>query len=44
MNTAIDGSSECIYLYGNGLGLQPVGTKKLVNEELKKWKNKLVAS
>ena len=33
-------SSECVYLNGNGTGLQPVATKKLVNEELQKWKSK----
>ena len=26
---------------GNSLGLQPVGVKQLVSEELEKWKNKL---
>ncbi|XP_065886562.1 kynureninase-like isoform X2 [Dysidea avara] len=27
-------------MYGNGLGLQPVDTQRLVNEELYKWKTK----
>ena len=33
-------SSECVYFNGNGMGLQPVATKKLVNEELQKWRSK----
>ena len=40
VHTGIDGSKECVYLYGNGLGLQPTGTKELVDEEIKKWKCK----
>ncbi|KAJ3300171.1 hypothetical protein HK104_003781 [Borealophlyctis nickersoniae] len=28
---------DCIYLCGNSLGLQPVHTKKLVDEELEMW-------
>ena len=37
----VDGSQKCVYLAGNSLGLQPVGVKQLVSEELEKWKNKL---
>jgi kynureninase len=28
---------ECVYLCGNSLGLQPKGTRKLLNEELDVW-------
>ena len=38
----VDGSQKCVYLAGNSLGLQPIGVKQLVLEELEKWKNKLV--
>ena len=37
----VDGSQKCVYLAGNSLGLQPIGVKQLVLEELEKWKNKL---
>ena len=40
----VDGSQKCVYLAGNSLGLQPVGVKQLVVEELEKWKNKLAIS
>ena len=34
------GSNECVYLNGNGVGLQPKATKKLIDEELLKWRSK----
>ena len=37
----VDGSQKCVYLAGNSLGLQPVGVRQLVCEELEKWKNRL---
>ena len=41
LQAGVDGSQKCVYLAGNSLGLQPVGVKQLVSEELEKWKNKL---
>ncbi|KAJ3292477.1 hypothetical protein HDU76_007162 [Blyttiomyces sp. JEL0837] len=32
-----DADSDCVYMIGNSLGLQPVRTKKLLNEELDVW-------
>ena len=40
----VDGSQKCVYLAGNSLGLQPVGVKRLVSEEVEKWKSKLANS
>lgn len=32
-----DDFEPCVYLCGNSLGLQPVGTRQLLNEELDVW-------
>ena len=38
----VDPSEDCIYFCGNSLGLQPVGTKEIVNKELDKWAKRYV--
>lgn len=34
--------AECTYLCGNSLGLQPRGTRDLVNQELQVWQESYV--
>ena len=40
----VDPSEDCIYFCGNSLGLQPVGTKEIVNKELDKWAKRYVCT
>jgi kynureninase len=36
----IERTSECVYLCGNSLGLEPKVTKDIMNKELDKWSKK----
>eukprot|EP01134_Creolimax_fragrantissima_P002762 CFRG2762T1 len=33
-------NQDCVYLCGNSLGLQPIGTQPMVNQELMKWQRR----
>jgi kynureninase len=35
-------NDDCVYMIGNSLGLQPLRTRKLLNEELDVWAERLV--
>lgn len=37
VNTSSSSSTACVYLCGNSLGLQPVETRTLINQELDVW-------
>ena len=38
----VDSNKKCVYLNGCSLGLQPMGTKELVDNELEKWQKRYI--
>ncbi|XP_065886550.1 kynureninase-like isoform X2 [Dysidea avara] len=36
----VDPNKECVYFAGQSIGLQPVGAKQLVDEEMEKWRKR----